>query len=61
MNLKCYLQSWVDTVSNSTAYLNILFNFPEKATNYVIDDYYQTCFVLHAALLFHMAVPCIED
>jgi len=31
------------------------------ATNYVTNDYYQTCFVLHAALLFHLAIPYIED
>lgn len=61
VNVNCYLQTWVDIVSSSTAYLNILFNFPEKATSCVIDYYYQTCFVLHAALLFHLAIPCIED
>lgn len=61
MDLKCSLQTWVDVVSSSTAYLNILFNFPEKTTTYVIDYYYQTWFVLHAALLFHLAVPRIRD
>lgn len=60
MSLKCYLQIWVDVVSNSTAYLNTLFNFPEKTSD-VIGDYYQTCFVLYAALLFQLAIPCIED